>query len=57
MIAASHIYVNKYLTIKWKRGHPWKGFYPGKKTFRSKKSQIFCIIKQNNSMSHKHSPH
>src|SRR3989304_9618032 len=29
-------------------GHPLEGFCQAKKTLYSKKSQIFCIIKQNN---------
>jgi len=31
-------------------GHPLEGFCQAKKILLSKKSQIFCIIKQNNSI-------
>src|SRR3990172_1584252 len=36
------------ITAKW--GHPLEGFCQAKKIFCSKKSQIFCIIKRNNSI-------
>ena len=48
--AYQYVIAEKYdLTIRRKmRGHPLEGFCQAKIIFHSKKSQIFCIIKRNN---------